>query len=157
MFILETVGKLKFKLSDEEARAILRSISDGEDSFIISGSYIAKTQIATIYPENLTDEIIERKSQMEGMLHDGKLVRKLFGEWVLANEMGVDDNGREVPIKIDPEYYPEVAVDVVPMPKEFREKYLGVKSGQEMIELMTGKKYEEIAKRGSGGFTHLLE
>ena len=63
---------------------------------------------------------IDRQDQREGMLHDGQRVVRYFGSWYLDGD--INENGKPQRI-IDPNYYPEVARDCVPTPREFFEKY----------------------------------
>ena len=81
--------------------------------------FINKSSISTAYPEHLAGEIEERKTQQTGILHDGTPVRRHFGQWVDATNQTPDDKGNYSPVILDPYYYPEIVLDLVPTEKEF--------------------------------------
>lgn len=81
---------------------------------------INKSRIENIYPENTTDNLIARKQQQTGVLHDGSRVKRYFGEWVDEDNTAVDDNGKYTPVKIDKNYYPEIAYDTVATEEEYK-------------------------------------
>lgn len=112
--------------------------------------YINKSSISTAYPESRADEIEDRKSQMNGVLHDGARVIRRFGEWVIANNMVCDDSGNTQPIRLDPEYYPEVAKDCVATEKEWKE----ISAEKDYYQIVG---YEPEKKYISGGLNQLKE
>ena len=119
--------------------------------------FINKSSISTAYPENKTDEIEDRKKLDTGVLHDGTRVRRHFGEWVDADNQVPDDNGKYMPVRLDPNYYPEVAIDKVFTEKEFSE-VKELLPGKRLLLLLHGE--EERIKRienNTGGFKQLME
>ncbi len=66
------------------------------------------------------DQLMDRKKESRGILHDGTPVTRYFGTWYLTGD--IDEKGK--PLKmIDPQYYPEVAMDSVPTIEEYWKKY----------------------------------
>jgi hypothetical protein len=116
--ILKTTTNDSFHITEEEYKKILQSTT--ETITLKKGITIRRNCIATIFPENHPDVIQDRKKQEVGVLHDGQKVRKHFGQWVSYREVP-DERGNYNPVRLDPEYYPEVAVDCVASPKEFKE------------------------------------
>uniref|UniRef100_A0A6H1ZM19 Uncharacterized protein n=1 Tax=viral metagenome TaxID=1070528 RepID=A0A6H1ZM19_9ZZZZ len=101
-FILKTIGGDRIIITEQEYKNILLAKTD--IITLTNGITIRKNVISIIYPESKVDEIETRKQQQTGVLHDGTRVTKYFGEWIVANEMTPDDNGRYQHIKIDPNY-----------------------------------------------------
>jgi len=132
MIIINTIKGPEFRVTESEYEDILKS--DKEIYIPRTGVYISKSSISTAYPEQLVDEIEERKQQKTGILHDGRRVKRHFGEWVLADGCYADDDNNYHPIKIDPEYYPEVAKDCVMTEKEFEKvKNLSIEERKKLI------------------------
>ncbi len=71
----------------------------------------------------------DREKQIRGMLHDGGRVVRKFGVWFDANNPEV---------RIDPEYYPEVAGDFVVTPEEFEEHVKAIESRDGRLDAMRG-------------------
>ena len=115
--------------------------------------YINKSSISTAYPLEKADEIEDRKMQMTGVLHDGTKVKRHFGVWVDMQDSIPDDEGKYQPIKIDPEYYPEVAKDCVATEQEFEKvRSLPLEERKSIIfGLKGGKKPTQINKSQSIG------
>jgi len=113
------------------------------------GVFINKSSVSTAYPNEL--EVYERKELTTGYLHDGTRVKRHFGQWVDADNMAVDDKGNYSPVRISPEYYPEVAKHCVMT----EEEYLKVKHlpKEDRLKLMVGVE----PKRTSNGLTHIFE
>ena len=121
--ILHTMDKLRFEITDEEGKAVAAAMADGKKSVVVAGVYLVTSSISAIYPEHKADQVERKREQTEGVLHDGTRVRKHFGSWVDADNSVPDDKGNYVPVRLDPVYYPEVARDCVPTPKEFQERF----------------------------------
>jgi hypothetical protein len=119
-FILKTIHGDRITITGEQHAKILKATTD--IIALDNGITIRKNVIATIFPESQADEIENKKQQQTGILHDGTRVIRHFGEWILP-EYVPNDSGKDVPVKIDPTYYPEVAADFVPTEKEYHEKY----------------------------------
>ena len=149
MFILKTMDGNKFKITEKEYQATI--VGDGLLVFSSCGITINKSRIESIYPENMADQIQEKKEQKTGRLHDGTRVRRHFGEWVDAEFTAVDDRGNTVPVRIDPVYYPEVSRDCVATEEEY-EKIKSLPTA-EKIKMIIGDIPE---KRGQSDFTKLI-
>lgn len=121
-YIVKTMGGEKITITEDEYKTILATPS-GFIAFPSCGVTINASRIESVYPESSADVIEEKRNQQLGVLHDGTQVRRHFGQWVDATNQVPDDKGNYNPIKIDPEYYPEVARDCVPSPEEFEKKY----------------------------------
>lgn len=136
MFILATsVGK--FRITDEEAKDLAK-VKGGEVFIRSIGASVNLAYKAALYPENHPDVIEERKNQQTGRLYDGSRVKRHFGTWVDADNTTVDDKGNYVPIRIDPNYYPEVATDSVFTEEEYEKiKHLPT---QEKLKLVVGER-----------------
>lgn len=76
--------------------------------------------IARIVPENMADELEDKKKQTHGTLHDGLLVVRHFGSWFVDGEF--DEKGNPYK-RVDQSYYKEVQKDCVPTRKEYETKY----------------------------------
>lgn len=139
IYILKTFGGGTIKITEKEFKAIANS---GDDEMIYISSIknlINKKTIAHCYPESQADEIEDKKQQMLGILHDGTLVRRHFGQWVMAYDEVPDDNGKYVPVKLDPAYYPEIAMDIVPSSEEYNKKYRGLPPEEILKQITAGK------------------
>jgi len=140
MYILKTIDKIQFKISEEEYKGYLQANSDDHLTFR-NGVSVKKTMIAIIYPENSTDVIEDRREQKHGILHDGTKVIRHFGQWVLDSGMVPDDKGNYQPIVIDKNYFPEVARDCVLTPGEFEKiKHLSTAERKGIVLKLNGGK-----------------
>lgn len=72
--------------------------------------FINKSSISTAYPSTLS---VEDTKPTTGVLHDGTKVKRHFGQWVIAGNEVPDDRGNYNPVRLNLEYYPEVAKDCV--------------------------------------------
>lgn len=84
-------------------------------------STINVSSIVSIFPKSKADEIEKRKEQQTGVLYDGTRVKRYFGQWVDNFNQVPDDKNNYHPVKIDPNYYPEIAMDIVATEKEFKQ------------------------------------
>ena len=101
--------------------------------------------IIRILPENTyeTDKLIDRSAQTKGILHDGTPVIRHFGSWYLEGYLTEAGKLEKV---IDPEYYPEVAMDCVPTPNEYFTKYAHLPpETRKQIVTQVRKKQSEMA------------
>ena len=145
--ILKTTTNDSFYITEDEYKKILQSTT--ETITLKKGITVRRNCIATIIPENHPDIIHDRKKQEVGILHDGQKVRKHFGQWVSYREVP-DERGNYNPVRLDPEYYPEVAVDCVANPEEFNELK------EKQIDYYEYLKIENKTKRvGEGGFSSI--
>jgi len=147
------MGGEKFKITQDEFKQI--GNSKGAVYIKSADSWINMSTVATIYPEKNQNDILDRKQLTTGILHDGTRVIRHFGSWVDASQEVPDDNGNYKKIQLDPEYYPEVALDKVFTEKEYQEiKQLGT---EEKLQLLIGN--DSRAKRlgENKGFQKLID
>jgi hypothetical protein len=150
-YILQFTTGEKFIISQQEAELISKA-NDNQSITIKRLGMVVQKRMCLIYPEHSADRLEERRKQQTGILHDGTNVKKHFGQWIFDNGFVPDDNGDYQPIRLDREYYPEIALDAVATEEEF----LKIKE--------TGQNYYEflgIADRtkrlNNRGFSQLLE
>jgi len=150
MMILKTMDGNEYKITNEEYRAI--NNAGTMIHFRSINCVINKNRIEVIYPEKNTDKIIKRKESTIGVLHTGERVKRYFGQWVSIYDMVFDENtGKPTPVKFDPEYYPEIAVDNVATEEEYEE----IKNkGLDYHEYL---KISEKHKRIGNNFSHISE
>jgi hypothetical protein len=130
MYFLKLMDGERFLITDQEAQQAM--VSKEERLFINSvKSWINMKSVCAIYPEHISDEIMDKKELQHGVLHDGTKVRRLFGEWVDAYNQVADDNGKYCPVRLDPQYYPEVVLDLVFTEQEY-ERIKGLTSGERL-------------------------
>lgn len=146
-FIVKTMSGDKIKITEDEYKMLLNS--SGLVAFPSCGVTVNTSRIESVYAENHPDVIEDNQNQMYGRLHDGTRVRRHFGVWVDADNQTVDDKGNYVPIRIDPNYYPEVASDSVFTEAEYEKiKHL---PREEKLKLVSG----ELKQRQPSGFTQI--
>lgn len=160
MFIIKLMSGEKFKISEDS----YKKLSGKQGLVFISeiGCTINLSSISAIYPERQTDNFEKRKEQKIGVLHDGTLAKRYFGEWVDYNNQMPDDNGNYSPVKLDQRYYPEIAMDCVATQAEFNEisssklnyyEFLGIK---ERVNRFS-KQGEKLSVLEPINFNHLLK
>lgn len=111
--------------------------------------FINKASVSTAYPENLSDEVEDRKDLNTGVLHDGTKVKRHFGQWVVAGADVPDDRGNYMPVKLNLEYYPEVAKDCVMTEVEYEKiKSLPESKRLEMFLQLSGINNERTSTKG---------
>lgn len=142
-YIVKTMGGEKIFITEAEYKTILATPS-GFIAFPSCGVTINASRIESVYPESIVDEITERKEQKTGVLHDGTRVRRHFGEWVDADLSVPDDKGNYQPVKLDPNYYPEVARDCVPSEKEFEEMRM-LAPADRLVKILSGTSERKIS------------
>lgn len=142
MYLIKMMGGERFSVTDEEFQVIALASTP---VFIKScKSVVNPKSISAMYPEHIADKIENRKELQHGVLHDGTRVKRNFGQIVDADRQVVDDNGKYCPVRLNPEYYPEVALDLMFTEEEFeRVKTL---SSPERLELLIGR-HEDRLKR----------
>ena len=112
-FIIKLMSGERFIINKSEYENIIKA---DKGVFIPRlGSFINKSFVSTIYPEQKADEIEDRKSLQRGVLHDGTPVKRHFGQWIVA------DSQSDEPVRLNTDYYPEVALDLVFTEKEYAE------------------------------------
>lgn len=153
-YIVKTMGGEKIFITEAEYKTILAT-PNGFIAFPSCGVTINTSRIESVYPESLADEITERKEQKTGVLHDGTRVRRYFGEWVDADSFVPDDKGNYQPVRLDPNYYPEVARDCVPTEKEFEEMRM-LAPANRLIKILDGTAEPRLSSGGMNAIKELL-
>lgn len=150
-YILKTIQEDKIIITEQEHKNILRSKTDLIT--LRNGISIRKNCISAIFPENQIREIEDRRNQQIGILHDGTKVKKHFGQWVLNSGDMPDDKGNYSSVKLDPQYYPEAAMDNVATPQE----YLRIQENN--LNYYEALDISERVKRigGKKGLTHIFD
>lgn len=136
-FILKLIGGDKYTITEKQYQNILAD----NKQLIYLEQYQAtfnRSTIANIFPEEKKEEIETTKRLDIGVLHDGTMVKRHFGNWVLINQEYPDDKGNSQPIMPDPTYYPEIAKDCV-MTKDEYEK-VGYLPSTEILKLNMQKR-----------------
>lgn len=150
-----------FEITEEEYKSILQAT--GAHVLIKRiGVTFSRTTPWSIRPKDQAYEIDrreERRNQKVGFLHDGSKVKNHFGQWVDFTNQTADDNGNTQSVRIDPEYYPEIAMDCVATAEEWER----IKNtGQNYYEFLLGKEYREKIEsyktrlERKGGFQPLI-
>ncbi len=135
----------RHKITEEQLKNLV--LGDGL-CVLKSGEGIQKSRVENFFPDSMQAEIETKRDMQTGRLHDGTRVKRHFGQWVTEN-MAVDDNGKYVPVRIDPHYYPEVVQDKVFSEEEFEKiKHLPT---AERLQLVSGGEVKKI----SGGLTKI--
>ena len=119
-FILSFTTGGQVEITEDEYKSIFKA-DDSQSVAISRLGIMVQKRMVQIFPKSIADEIENRKQQQTGVLHDGTRVIRRFGEWVVAGEQTPDDDGKYQPIKLDKEYYPEVAADCVATEKEWEQ------------------------------------
>lgn len=118
-YVLTTMQGDKFKITKAEYENMNNS-----NSVLVflksSGVTINKATISSIYPENSENLLQDKSKQKVGILHDGQKARKHFGQWVSYREVP-DESGNYSPVRFDINYYPEIAIDCVATPGQYKE------------------------------------
>lgn len=151
-FILQFTTGEKFKITKEEAE-LIAGASDNQSITIKRLGMVVQKRMAQIYPIEHPDVIDDRKRQLTGILHDGTKVRRHFGEWVCADNLVPDDTGDYVPVKLDRQYYPEVALDNVATEQEFKQIRDECLNYNEFMQI--GGRVERL--KNPSGFEHISE
>lgn len=132
MFKIIMSSKHEYLVNEEEYKAIMKA----EKGMFISrlNVFISKSFIATAFPENMADQVEDKKKQLTGRLHDGGRVKRYYGQWIMDNGLVPDDNGNYQPILPDVTYYPEISKDCVFTETEYEKvKHLPVAEIKKMI------------------------
>jgi hypothetical protein len=147
-YILALTTGEKFIITQQEAESV---VGAGDMITIKRLGVMVQKRMVQVYPQNHPDMLEDRKKQQTGILHDGEKVKRLFGQWVDYNSVP-DDKGNYQPVRLDTEYYPEVALDIVATEKEWEEIKKSNKNYYEYLGI------ENNLKRfNNGGFKQLME
>lgn len=134
-YIIKFTTGGQVEINEEEYKAILNA-SDNASIWLKRLGIMVQKRMVQVFPKNIADQMKDRKKQQIGILHDGTKVRRHFGQWVVDGDDVPDDKGNYVPVKLDKNYYPEVARDCVFSIEEFEKiKHL---STQERLEKIGG-------------------
>jgi len=136
-YIIKTMSGSIIKITREEYEKI-RHFKSGL-IHLNSGKSFNASSVDSIIPES--DYLIKQSDKNRGVLHDGQRVINRFGAWY------VDDGSFQ--IRVDPQYYPEVAKNCVVGLEEFKQKYEQL-SPKERLKLMLPhkKEKEEVSVEG---------
>ena len=151
-FILKFTTGGQIEITEVEYKTIFNADDNASIGIERLGIMVQKRMVQ-IFPKNISKELEDRRSQQVGVLHDGTKVRKHFGQWVLNSGDVPDDNGNYSPIRLDPQYYPEAAMDNVATPQE----YLRIKENN--LNYYEELNISERIKRidGDKKLTHIFE
>src|SRR3990167_6808169 len=136
-YIVELFGGGNIEISVGEYQSLL-----GKTGLVflkISGQTINTSAIKRITNKKtfLLDKLEEKKkTQKEGVLHDGTRVIKHFGSWYLINGE-YDERGNPLS-RVFHEWYPEAAVDCVPTELEYKMKYQSLPNNEERKKAILG-------------------
>ena len=140
MYVVKMMNGDRHKLTEEQLKKLV--LGDGM-CVLQSGEGIQKSRVENFFPETMQSQIEEKKELQTGRLHDGTRVKKHFGQWVGENQV-VDDKGNYVPVRMDPNYYPEVAMDCVASNAEF-EAMKELPAPERLQKMLGGKEVKKIS------------
>ena len=156
-YILAMTTGEKFRISQDEAEKISLA-SDNQSITIKRLGMVIQKRMIQIYPEHNSDKLEDRQKQKTGILHDGTKAKNYFGQWVDYFDEVPDDNGNYKPIRLDPKYYPEVALDCVATEKEFDQIITEKKDYYEFLGIQDRiKRIGNCEDTGSESISNLLE
>lgn len=118
-FILKFTTGGQIEITEKEYKTIFNADDNASIGIERLGIMVQKRMVQ-IFPKNIVNQIEDRKNQQIGILHDGEKVKKHFGQWVSDSGEMPDDKGNYSPIKLDTQYYPEIALDNVATPQEWQ-------------------------------------
>ena len=151
-YIKHTTNGQTIILNQKEAESFASTPNDQSITFNRIEACIQR-RFWDLMPLNNSDMIFDRKKQQTGRLHDGSRVKKNFGYWGPDSGDVPDDKGNYSAVKLDPRYYPEVALDIVATEDEWQEIQ---KTGKNYYEFLSiSDKVKRLGKKE--GFTKLLE
>ena len=152
IYILKFTTGGELEVTKEEAVEIAKT-SDNASITIKRLGIVIQKRMVQVFPKFLSDQMQDRKSQNTGVLHDGTRVRRHFGQWVISGNEVPDDKGNYNPVKLNHEYYPEIARDCVMSELEYEKiKQLPEAKRLEIFLSLSGGERRENA----GGLTPLL-
>ena len=141
MFIIKFIDGGTLQITGEEYNQILR----GGDIIMLprTGQTFKKSSFSRIIPEAnfIEEEREKKKNQKYGILHNGIQVMRHFGGWVKSDNAyeGNDGSIKYEEVLWDYQYYPEIAMDCVKTPEEYKEWKNLIVSGQQVAYLPEGK------------------
>lgn len=108
---LKLSGGETYIITEKEAQELLLGDKKGLVGINSLQGSVNMSFVTSIIPENK----IDRSKMTRGVLHDGTVVVKRFGEWSDANNPDVF---------LDRTYYPEIAKDTVMTEEEYNKQKL---------------------------------
>jgi len=111
MYQLKMSSGDKYKITEKEAQELMIGSKKGLIGISSLRGVVNMSFVESIVPEDK----IDNSKIKEGYLHDGTKVIKKYGEWVDANNPDV---------RLDRNYYPEIARDEVISVEEYNKKLL---------------------------------
>lgn len=132
MYIVKLMSGESFEITDSE----FNNMAKASGSVLIPSLkiWINMASVSTMYPTELQEE---KQDHKYGVLHDGTRVVRQFGQWFCL-EGGVNEEGHSE-IRPDVTYYPEVAMDCVPSPKDYEERYAALPVAERKALMCGGK------------------
>ena len=115
--------------------------------FTKNGVNIVKRSMSNAYPESEQEAVEGKEKQKLGILHDGSRVMRQFGEWVPVD--GERDERGLIRTRLDPQYYPEAAKDLVPTPEEFEREYRQLGNKERLEKMLVSS---DVKRLGGSGF-----
>jgi hypothetical protein len=88
--------------------------------------------VSAIEPKGMGKQI-DRSKQIDAVLHDGTRLIKQFGRWFCAE--GSRNNQGLLEVEIDPFYYPELKIGILPTPAEYENKFKRLSQPEWITEL----------------------
>lgn len=151
-YYLLRISSLNITVKINEKEASLIANTPNDQAVAISRlNLMAQKRFCEIMPASHPDIIEDRKKQQTGILHDGSKAKKHFGQWVADLGEVPDDSGNYHPVKLDAQYYPEIALDITATKEEWMEIK---KTGKDYYEFLG---IDKNIKRLNKGFTKLIE
>lgn len=144
-YIVKMMNGDRHTINEEQLKNLV--LGDGL-CVLKSGEGIQKSRVENFFPETMETQIEEKRDMQTGRLHDGTRVKRHFGQWVDDGGMMIDDKGNYQPVRIDPNYYPEVARDCVASETEF-EKLQALPPAERLKIMLGGKEVKQL--QGSDG------
>ena len=147
--IIKFMDGTKTKITEEDHKNLI-----GKTGLVFVSSIRQSVNIsiiARIVPEDMADELEDKRNIKEGMLYDGTPVIKHFGSWYIDGDFDEKGSPRR---RIDPTYYKEVARDCVISRKRFdtikhlsrKERLKLILKGTDALRIGGMKQLKDITK-----------
>lgn len=147
MYIIKTIDRSEYEAEDSEALKVAEAMNTGKlKAVVIQGNIVVLSSISSIKKESKKLED-EEKDHKLGVLHDGTRVIRQFGQW-MCMDSNLDEEGHYC-TRPDPEYFPEVALDLVPS-IHFYEKKLAQLTAEERKAAMIGDRGLRLRNADTG-------
>lgn len=138
MYVIRFIDGSKLHITEEEYQKLAGKT--GLVFFPDSKQTINLSSVSRIYPMTEEARSTDRSKQTQGILHDGSVVVKQFGQWFLLD--GEKDEKGNLETRPDPEFYPEIRYNCIPTPQEYENtfKFLPVAEWTENILFLDKEK-----------------